>query len=134
MAMNKKEQAELERLQHELALHHALRFPTYAAPESFEADYFDDIPADLAVVRYTVNTYNGQVTKHLVCRDGVKHFSEKRGDWVPENGWQSHNPRAPMQFFDEKAQALEHLRLVKTRVCAEMLLEIDTRIAEAWEA
>ncbi len=133
MAMTKKERAELERIEHELALHRALRFPTYDAPESTGLENFADVDSENAVMRYAVNTHTGRVTCHLVSRHGVKHRDDKRNIWVPECGWQANDRYHPMRFFDEEALALEHLRLVKTREFAEALLEIDVRIAATQE-
>jgi len=133
MAMTKKERAELERVEHELALHRALRFPTYADSESFGSEHFGGVPPELAVTRYTINIHTGRVSKHLICREGVRHFSEERNTWFPEQRWEHPDSRRGMRFYDEEALALEHLRMVKTREFAEELLVIDARIAATQE-
>lgn len=132
MTMTKKEQAEMERLRHEVALHNALRFPTYPDPDATDASYYDDIPAEAAVERYIVNSHTGKVTRCLVCRYGIKELDTRKKVWLPKEGWDGFRRISTAHaFYCEAFEALRHYRLIRTLDFAEALAGIDESIAAA---
>jgi len=131
--MNKKEQAEMQKMRDDLALARAMRWPDYPKPAPMSRD---EIKAKLVeggiqfgrrqmVARgWFYNAYLGWYSAPRAtygCSDGLNHNSE--GDTT--------STQNVGRLFVTQSDALRALRLDLTEQCARVLAAVDRQIADA---
>lgn len=114
MAMTKKERAELEALETEVAL----RWPRYEMPANVPPPKWE--PGQGLTILWTINAFTGRVTRgctdgHSHNRDGVDRATSQRP--APPEGW-----------YETKAEALRALRIRMSEQFAEKLAAVDRQI------
>lgn len=132
MAMTKAEQAEMQRLRDDLALSRAMRWPDYPMPQAVTREW---IAANLVDggIRYSsaqrvargwfINAYLGGYSRPKVtlgCSDGVHHNTE--GDVTVSQNMG--------RMYATKREALQALRLTLTEMCAKILADVDSQLAD----
>ncbi len=132
MAMNKKEQDEMQRLRDDLALSRALRWPDYPRPTPVDRDWVDANLAEggvqygrpqMVARGWFYNAYIGGMRGHEVtygCSNGMSHSSS--GDLTTSQGMG--------RMFATKREALQALRLELTERCAGILAVVDQQLAD----
>lgn len=116
MAMNKKEQAEMERLRDELAKAKALRWPTYTKPAPIVVGY---VGYKKLVTGWNAHTWNAEYSVREGCTDGMHHNT---------HGTDKTTTQGPGRFYQTRLEALRVARLEMTERFAEALARIDRAI------
>ena len=115
MSMNKKEQAEVAALRHELGIAKALRFTDPVAPDV-------DIPTSFQKVvngwNYHVSTWDGARVEKS-CTSSGSH------SW---GNWDKTTSQGPRRLYSTELRATLAARSELARLCAEALARVDARI------
>lgn len=132
MAMNKKEQAEMQRLRDDLALSRALRWPDYLRPAPVDRDW---ITANL-VEGGSQYGHPQKVARGWFCNAHLGGMSGYGATYGCSNGIH-HNTSGDVtttqnmgRMFATKREALQALRLELTEKCASVLAAVDRQLAD----
>lgn len=132
MAMNKKEQAEMQRLRDDLALARAMRWPDYPRPAPVDREWIKDNLVEGGVKYghaskvargWFYNAYVGGMSGHGVthgCSDGIHHSTSGDATTTQNMG----------RMYATKREALQALRLDLTEQCAHILAGVDRQLAD----
>lgn len=132
MAMNKKEQAEMQRLRDDLALVRAMRWPDYPRPSPVNREWIDANLVDggeqygrrQKVARgWFYNAYLGSISGHGVsygCSSGMSHNTHGDTTTTQQMG----------RMYATKREALQALRLELTEKCAGVLAAVDRQLTD----
>ena len=116
MAMNKKEQAEMQALREQLALAQALRWPDYTAPTPINTRSlkFNDL-----LVGWYGHEWDGGYNVGQGCTNGRYHSTHSTEKTTTQGAG---------VFYATRLEALRAVRLAMTQRCAKILARIDQEI------
>jgi hypothetical protein len=114
MAMNKKEQAEMERLRDELRLAKALRFTEAVKPDVIPPESFSGL-----VKGFLYNAYYAEPRVVPACSSSTSH------GWGRDDKTTTQQPRS---LYSTRLLALRACRHDLEKQCAKLLAEIDRQI------
>lgn len=120
MSMTKAEKAALAAVQHELALHRAMRLDPIEPPDVPPPEA-GSVPWDRHTNGWTINAYTGTIQ-----RAWSKHHTHGWGEAPVRNGSASQQGIA---LYSTRLLALRALRATMARQAAEKLAKIDAEIA-----